>query len=87
MFFKEWYKDVLQSNLKPMIKVADTILRHIEGIANYAIHYCTNAIAEELNSEIQVLKVIGRGFRNFTNYRNAILFFNAKLYLSPFNNL
>ena len=87
MFFKEWYKDVLQSNLKPMIKAADTILRHIEGIANYAIHYCTNAIAEELNSEIQVLKVIGRGFKNFTNYRNAILFFNAKLNLSPFNNL
>lgn len=86
-FFKEWLVDVLKSNLKPMIKAGETLLRHFDGIANYSIHYCTNAIAEELNAQIQVLKVVGRGFRNFSNYRNSILFFFARLDLLPLKNL
>ena len=34
----------------------------------------TNAVAEGLNSKIQLIKAGARGFRNFANFRVAILF-------------
>jgi len=38
-------------------------------------HRITNAFAEGTNSVIQLIKSSARGFRNFENYRTAILFF------------
>lgn len=63
-FFKNWYIDTLNSGLKPMIKVADTLLSHLKGIINSAINELTNSAAENLNSQIQVVKSVGRGFAN-----------------------
>ena len=51
-FFENWYKNALQSKLKPMIKVADTLLKHLEGILNSAMHSVSNSIAENINSQI-----------------------------------
>jgi transposase len=82
-FFEEWYKNVLDSKLKPMIKVADTLLRHLEGILNSAVHSVSNSIAENINSQIQIVKSIARGFANFKGYQNAVLFFQGKLNLFP----
>lgn len=82
-FFEEWYKNVLESELKPMIKVADTILRHIKGVLNSAMHSISNSSAENLNSQIQIVKSVARGFANFKGYQNAILFFQGKLNMSP----
>jgi len=78
-YFEQWYKNTLNTNIKPMIKVADTILKHLKGVVNSALTPITNSIAENLNSKIQVIKSVARGFANFNAYRNAILFFNAKL--------
>jgi transposase len=66
-----------------MLKVADTMLRHIEGIVNSALTDITNSIAEGINSQIQVVKTVARGFANVEGYRNAILFFQGKLKLFP----
>lgn len=78
-YFEEWYKNVLEKNIKPMIKVADTILNHLKGVINSAIYEVSNSIAENLNSQIQVVKSIARGYANFNGYRNSILFFQGKL--------
>jgi len=78
-FFEEWYKNVLEKNIKPMIKVADTILKHLKGVINSAIYEISNSVAENLNSQIQVVKSIARGYGNFNGYRNSILFFQGKL--------
>ncbi|MBI5181443.1 MAG: transposase, partial [Nitrospirae bacterium] len=40
-------------------------------------------VAEGLNSKIQQIKSAARGFRNFENYRIAILFFCGKLNMYP----
>lgn len=53
------------------------------GINPAAITGYTNSIAENLNSQIQVIKTVGRGFANPNSYRNAILFFQGKLNLFP----
>jgi transposase len=64
-----------------MIKVADTMLKHLKGIVNAAVSDVTNSIAENLNAQIQVVKSIARGFANANAYRNAILFFQGNLKL------
>lgn len=82
-FFNKWYFWATHSRLKSIIKAAKTIKRHFEGIMAYLKHRITNAAAEGLNSKIQVIKANARGFKNFANYRIAILFHCGKLDLYP----
>jgi transposase len=83
IYFERWYINTIKSGLKHMIKVADTLLKHLKGITAAAVTGFTNSIAENLNSQIQVVKTVGRGFANPNAYRNAILFFQGKLNLMP----
>lgn len=82
-FFKRWYWWATHSQLKPIVEVAKMIKRHLENILTYLKHRITNAVAEGLNSKIQQIKSAARGFRNFENYRIAILFFCGKLNMYP----
>ena len=82
-YFKNWYTNVIESEIKPMITVADTLLNHIDGVINAAVTNMSNAIAENINGKIQIIKAVGRGFKNFNGYRNAILFFNGNLETLP----
>ena len=82
-FFKHWYGWAARSRLKPVIKVAKMIRRHLENILTYLRHSITNAVTEGLNSKIQSIKSNARGFRSFQNYRTRILFFCGKLSLQP----
>lgn len=82
-FFKEWYAWASRCRLKPMIKVAKRLKRHLERIVTWFSHRISNATAEGFNSLIQGLKSAARGFRNFKNYRSRILFFCGQLELLP----
>ena len=44
-------------------------------------------MAEGINSKIQQVKSAARGFRNFYNYRIAILFHCGKLNMYPHKSL
>jgi transposase len=57
--------------------------KHLQGLLNYFKHKITNALTEGLNSKIQLIRAQARGFRNFKNYRVAILFECGKLDLYP----
>lgn len=82
-FFREWYFWATHSKLKPIIETAKTLKRHLSGMLAYLKHLITNAVTEGLNSKIQNIKSNARGFRNFQNYRIAILFHCGKLNLYP----
>lgn len=82
-FFAEWYQDILDQSLNKMITVGKMLIAHSEGLVNYIRHRIDNSIAEWLNGKIQEIKTIGRGFRKFSNFRIAILFFLGKLDLFP----
>jgi transposase len=82
-FFKAWYNKATHSGLEPMIKVGQMIKKHFENIITWWKHKITNSFAEGINSVIQEIKTVARGFRNFANYRIAILFFCGKLDLYP----
>jgi len=82
-FFHQWYFWATHSRLKPIIESAKTIKRHYGGIVAYLKHHITNAVSEGINSKVQSIKANARGFRNFQNYRIAILFHCGKLNLYP----
>jgi len=81
--FRRWYGWAVRSQLKPIVKVAKMLKRHLDGLMSYFRHPISNAVSEGLNSKIQAIKASARGFRNFENYRNRILFSCGKLVLSP----
>lgn len=82
-FFTKWYEDVIQSGLKPLIKVAKMFQKYLSHIVSYLTYRITNAVAEGINSKIQQIKSAARGFRSFHNYRIAILFHCGGLNLYP----
>jgi transposase len=67
---------------KAMVKVAEMLKVHLPNILTYFKNRITNAVSEGLNSKIQSIKSMARGFRGFDNYRTRILFFCGKLDLS-----
>ncbi|MDI6891207.1 MAG: ISL3 family transposase [Thermodesulfovibrionales bacterium] len=82
-FFKKWYWWATHSRLKPITDVGKILKRHLDNILTYLKHRITNAVSEGLNSKIQQIKSAARGFRNFENYRIAILFYCGKLDMYP----
>ena len=50
------------------------LARHLPELLNVLRHRITNAVSEGLNSEIQSIESMSRGFRDFRNYRIRILF-------------
>jgi transposase len=82
-FFKDWYGWASRCQLKPVIKVAKMLKKHLPGLLSYFRHAITNATSEGFNSKIQHLKSAARGFRNFAHFRTRILFFCGKLELKP----
>lgn len=82
-FFQRWYWWATHSRLKPMADVAKLMKRHLPNILTYLRHLITNAMMEGFNSKIQSIKANARGYRNFTNYRTAILFYCGKLEFYP----
>ena len=71
--FRDWYNWAIRSQLKPVVKVAKMLKKHLEGLLSYFAYPITNAVSEGLNSKIQSIKSAARGFRNFANYRIRIL--------------
>ena len=82
-WWKRWYFWATHSRLEPVKKVAEMVKRHIDGVMNYYLHPITNAVSEGINSTIQLLKQRGRGYRNFGNFRVAVLFHCGGLQLYP----
>jgi transposase len=82
-FLDGWRERVDASGLVPLKKVAKMIFAHLRGILAWFWHPISNGPAEGFNSAIQTLKNIARGYRNFANFRIAILFHHGKLDLAP----
>jgi transposase len=81
--FTAWYQWAIRSQLEPMTRVARMLKRHWPNIRTFFTQRITNAAAESMNSKIQKLKVLARGFRNRERFRHAILFHLGGLDLYP----
>ena len=81
--FLQWANDATKRKIKEVDKVVEMFKNHLSGVVNALLINLTNAMAERLNGKIQELKTVARGYRTFTNFRSAILFFNGGLNLYP----
>jgi transposase len=81
--FRWWRNWAVRSRLKPMAEKARMIQRRFENIVTYLRHRITNAASESINSKIQWVKYTARGFRNKSNFVNAIYFHCGGLDLMP----
>lgn len=71
---KEWMKIAATSKLVPIQQFLNTLRSHWSGITNYFKKQFTNAYAEQINSTIQLIKRVARGYRNIDNYITMIYF-------------
>lgn len=82
-WYKRWHFWATHSRLAPVKKVASMIRNHLAGVLAYFKHRITTSTSEALNSTIQMIKKRAFGFRNFNNFRTAILFRCGGLQLHP----
>jgi transposase len=60
--------------------ISKTILRHFDGIAQYVESKLSNGLLEGMNSKIQTIKRIAKGFRYKQNFKKMIRFaFNSQV--------
>lgn len=81
--FVNWAQDSFMKAIKEINKIILMFLNHAKGVVNALISNLNNAMAERLNGKIQEIKLVGRGYRLFENFRSAILFFHGGLDLYP----
>jgi len=82
-YFKDWYRRVIHTKLKPMKKVAKTIKQRLANVVSYCTHGITNSVAEGLNSKIMSIKRRVGGYRNRENFKTAIFFYCGGLKIYP----
>jgi len=82
-FFKKWYALAMQSKLEPIKAVARTLKGHLSGIVSIFTHGFCNALAEGVNSRIQLLMQKSCGYRNRQRLKTDILFHFGGLTLTP----
>lgn len=82
-FFKKWYAFAMRSKLEPIKAVARTLKTHLAGIVSIFTHGFCNALAEGVNSRIQLLVQKACGYRNRERLKTDILFHFGGLDLNP----
>ncbi len=82
-FFWNWHEQAVALGNKHLTKIAQMLGDHLPGLLAYLCHRTNNAVAEGLNAQIQLIKARARGFRQFPQFRIAILFFLGKMDMNP----
>jgi len=82
-FFHKWYVLAIRSKLEPIKKVARTFKAHLAGIVSIFKHGFCNALAEGVNSRIQLLMQKSCGYRNRERLKTDILFHFGGLNMNP----
>ncbi|MGC8550040.1 MAG: transposase [Acidobacteriaceae bacterium] len=65
-YLQSWIDQLRWQRLRPMEKLADTLLKHLDGILNYCRIKVPLGVVEAVNGNIKALLRRGRGYRNLT---------------------
>ena len=71
--FENMALDFCNSTMKEMQKFGEMLVRNAVEILNYFDTKRTNAILEDFNSKISIIKNRAREFRNMKNFRDDLL--------------
>lgn len=80
--WRRWHAWARRSRLAPVKKAALTVKSHIANILTYYRHKITNSTAEGINSLIDAIQRLSRGFRNPEHFKTAIYFHCGGLHLT-----
>jgi len=83
VYFERWYRLAIRSKLDPIKHVARLLKAHVEGIVTRFKYGFCNALAEGVNSRIQLLVQRACGYRNRKRLKTDILFHLGGLSLFP----
>ena len=72
-----------RSRLKPFVKFAATLKRHIDGILGYFKNYTTSAAIEAINGLLQLARRRARGYRTFRNFQAMAYWIAGGLSINP----
>ena len=83
--YRSWISWARRSRLEPFKRLGNTLKAHLPGIlAAYRLG-ASNAIAENINSQIQAAIVRARGFQSLRSLTNIIFLTTGKLTDLPAN--
>ncbi len=83
VFFQKWHTLAMVSKLEPKKAVARTMKACLPGIVSIFTHGFCNAMAEGVNSRIQLLVQKSCGYRNRDRLKTDVLFHFGGLNLNP----
>jgi transposase len=63
-YFKRWMDQLRWQRLQPFQKLADMLLKHLDGILNFCRTKVPMGVVEAVNGNIKMLLRRGRGYRN-----------------------
>lgn len=69
-----WMQKAIDSTLKPFKQFVGTLINNYDGVLKSIKSKITNAVAEGLNSKMQLARSRARGYRNTENFINMIYF-------------
>jgi transposase len=79
LFLEEWIAMVLASGIEPMVKVAQTLQAHAEGVLRWFRSGLSNGFLEGLNSLVKAAKAKARGYRKIRSLIAIAYLIAAKL--------
>jgi len=63
-YLNKWIEQLKWQRLVPFEKLAETLLKHVDGIANYCETKVRFGVVEAVNGNIRMLINRGRGYQN-----------------------
>ena len=83
-----WADLAWNSNLEPLQDFVNTLNEHWYGVIRFWTSRLTSGVCEGVNSVIQEIKRVARGYRNIKNFINTIYLRTSRLALpvSPFTH-
>jgi len=83
ILLESWCDLAWNSGIEPLQNFANTLCEHWYGIISFWSSRLTSGICEGLNSIIQEIKRIARGYRNMHNFINTIYLRASNIFLPP----
>ncbi len=79
-FLDAWCTDAENSDIKPLKRIAKTLMHHSHGLLNYYFYRISCGLVEGINNKIKTLKRQAYGFRDMTYFKLRLYHLHSQAY-------
>jgi transposase len=79
-FLDAWCTDAENSEIKPLKRIAKTLMHQSHGLLNYYFHRISCGLVEGINNKIKTLKRQAYGFRDMTYFKLRLYHLHSQSY-------